>query len=158
MPKERSVGIAGGNLSQELLKTSVWYPDVADYLALSFETAHAVSQSAPHPPKLFYNDYNIASLNDGHPGMKAKADAVYGLMKDLLARGVPIHGIGFQSHLKPDFDDFDGVAANIARFGRLGLEVHITEMDVQCPASSGCTLEEQARVYRGMLGACQHWT
>jgi endo-1,4-beta-xylanase len=52
------------------------------------------------------------------------------------------------------------VEANIARLGALGLEVHITEMDVRCaPDKSGAIcgadrLAAQAQIYGGILGAC----
>ena len=41
------------------------------------------------------------------------------------------------------------------RYGKLGLQVHITEMDVKCP--DPCTaekLEQQAEAYDTMLRAC----
>merc|ERR1712151_905109 len=47
------------------------------------------------------------------------------------------------------------VKQNIARYGELGLKVHITEMDVKCV--DPCTdeqLETQAEVYASMLRAC----
>lgn len=44
------------------------------------------------------------------------------------------------------------VAANIKRLGELGLEVHITEMDVRCVPP--CDLNLQASIYGGMMSAC----
>ena len=41
---------------------------------------------------LFYNDY-------GGEGMNAKSDRIYALLRDLLAKGVPIDGVGLQMHI-----------------------------------------------------------
>ena len=142
------------------LKTNVWYPDVPDYVDVAFTAARSATGA-----KLFYNDYNVGSMAEGafelHPttgarlesGSKGKADAMYAMAKDMLARGVPLDGVGFQLHVDHSFSAFDGVRDNVARFGALGLEVHMTEVDVTCSAG-GCTLDDQAAVYRGLLGAC----
>merc|ERR1711871_1064680 len=47
------------------------------------------------------------------------------------------------------------VALNIKRLGALGLQVHVTELDVKCP--DPCTddaLAAQAKVYADLLEAC----
>ena len=142
------------------LKTNVWYPDVPDYVDVAFTAARSATGA-----KLFYNDYNVGSMAEGafelHPttgerlesGSKGKADAMYAMAKEMLARGVPLDGVGFQLHVDHSFSAFDGVRDNVARFGALGLEVHFTEVDVTCSAG-GCTLDDQAAVYRGLLDAC----
>ena len=53
------------------------------------------------------------------------------------------------------------IAANIARLTALGVQVHITELDVSLPLdSSGMPrpddLIRQAEVYRGVVRACLH--
>ena len=49
----------------------------------------------------------------------------------------------------------EAVAANIARYGNLGLYVHITELDVKCPdPCDAAKLSQQADVYGRMLRAC----
>lgn len=74
-------------------------------------------------------------------------------MQELKTAGVPLDGIGLQMHIStqggPNPAD---VSANIARLGALGLEVHITEMDVKCP--SPCDQNAQAKVYGDILQAC----
>lgn len=60
---------------------------------------------------------------------------------------------GLQMHVSTNhYPKFADVASNIARLGALGLDVHITEMDVKCEAP--CDLKVQAHVYAGMLKAC----
>ncbi len=67
----------------------------ADIIPLAFRWAHAADPNA----LLFYNDYNIG----GEDGSNAKSDAVYAYVKQLLADGVPIHGVGNQGHLDTQY-------------------------------------------------------
>lgn len=57
-----------------------------------------------------------------------------------------------QLHISHTYNSFAGVAENMARLARLGLQVHVTELDVTCPV--GCDLEQQAHVYRQLLRVC----
>ena len=86
-------------------------------------------------------------------GSEAKSNAVYAMVKGMVERGIPIDGVGFQVHVAHTYAQFDGVAANMERLARLGLQIHLTELDVTCEATH-CTLEEQASVYRSMLRVC----
>ena len=99
--------------------------------------------------RLFYNDYSIET-----PG--AKTDAVYRWVTEQKKAGVPIDGVGFQSHLSCDCrdgcNDTTVVAANMRRFIEAGLDVWVTELDVKM--SKQCTEEDQAAVYSALLGAC----
>lgn len=125
-----------------------WYDALGpEYVDLAFEWADEVAPGA----KLFYNDYGIA-------GDTAKTDAVYEFVADLLDRGVPIDGVGFQLHAlgargRPDPED---VGRSARRFRELGLDVHVTEMDVAFDADDppADPLEAQADYYRGVVEAC----
>ena len=128
------------------MRRSMWYTKVgADYIEKAFRWAREADPDA----KLFYNDYGIE-------GRGAKSDAVYNLVRDLVNKGVPIDGVGLQMHVtaaspvsKAD------LAWNMARLAALGLEVHITEMDVRIPIpATGAALIQQASVYRNTLDAC----
>src|SRR5262249_5225822 len=49
----------------------------------------------------------------------------------------------------------EGVAANMSRLGAVGLDVHVTEMDVRIEgAPSPAQLDIQAQVYRDALDVC----
>lgn len=122
-----------------------WYPAVPDYIDIAFAAARATDAKV----KLFYNDY-------GAEDMGTKSDKVYTLVSGMKQRGVPIDGVGLQMHISVDgFPDPRAVAANIARLGALGLEVHITEMDVRCTPPCGADrLNLQAQVYGNILQAC----
>jgi endo-1,4-beta-xylanase len=55
--------------------------------------------------------------------------------------------------------DNAAIATNIARLTALGVQVHITELDVSVPVDSDATaatsdLAKQAEVYRGIVRAC----
>jgi len=113
------------------------------YIELAFRTARAADPDVA----LFYNDFNIE-------GLGPKSDSLYELVKDFQARGVPINGIGLESHFQ-----LGGVpstlGANIARFAALGLKVHITELDVRMPLpSTAAQLQTQAQNYRDVFATC----
>jgi endo-1,4-beta-xylanase len=134
----------------QVLKNNTWYPLLPNYIDIAFIAAKKAAPLA----KLFYNDY-------GGEGMGTKSDKIYNLVADMLKRNIPIDGVGLQMHISVDgFPAFVEVASNIKRLTELGLEVHITEMDVRCnPDSHGnicdaTRLQSQAKIYGGMLSAC----
>jgi endo-1,4-beta-xylanase len=76
---------------------------------------------------LYINDYSVEAVNP-------KSDALYVLCKDLLKRGIPLDGVGFQAHLDLDaMPAMDSVKANVERFAALGLRVDFTELDIRFP-------------------------
>ncbi|HOJ78011.1 MAG TPA: endo-1,4-beta-xylanase [Bacillota bacterium] len=118
------------------LRDTIWSQHIGqDYIDRAFHAAHKADPDA----KLFYNDYGADDFN-------SKATAIYEMVKGMLERGVPIHGVGFQMHI-----DTTGIfyfSENMKRFTDLGLEVHITEMDVRIPTPGvKTTLANQAEVY-----------
>ncbi|MGQ9597591.1 MAG: endo-1,4-beta-xylanase [Thermoproteota archaeon] len=128
------------------LRNTVWLQNIGpEYIELAFRWAHEADPQA----LLFYNDY-------GSEGLGTKSDGVYNLVKSLLERGVPIHGVGLQMHVSLEyFPSPQSVAANIKRLNDLGLDVHVTEMDVRIrmPVTSE-ELTRQAEIYRDTLKAC----
>ncbi len=118
------------------------------YIEQSFRWAHTADPAA----KLFYNDYDAETINP-------KSDAIYAMAKDFLTRGVPLDGIGFQAHPNLKFNDprmMASFAANLKRFGDLGLEIHITELDVALDRNDAPRLAAQAAVYRNVTAICRH--
>jgi len=107
------------------LRKSPWLELIGpDYLELAFTTAAQADPSA----KLAYNEYGI-ELDT--PEETAKRSFVLMLLRRLKARGIPIHAVGIQSHLQatPPAPG-QGLVAFIRDVKALGLEVYITEMDV----------------------------
>jgi endo-1,4-beta-xylanase len=124
-----------------------------DYIAEAFRLARAVDRRA----RLFLNE----TVWDPRIG-DAKADAFLALVRDLKARGVPIHGVGIEAHgmLGVGSPLFPGTTESLAEymeaFAALGLRVEITEMDVRLPlvATRPDPLAAQAEVFRRVVDAC----
>lgn len=128
------------------LRDTIWLRNIGpEYIELAFRWAHEADPQA----LLFYNDY-------GAEGLNAKSDAIYNLVKSLLEKGVPIHGVGLQMHISLENPpNPQEVAANIKRLNELGLEVHITEMDVRIRTPARWEdLIRQAEIYREILKVC----
>jgi endo-1,4-beta-xylanase len=128
------------------LRSTFWSGNIGrGYIELAFRTAHDADPQA----LLFYNDYSIEGNN-------AKSDSTYALVTQLLAAGVPIHGVGFQGHFQVGaLPSKQVLAANIARYAALGLKVHFTELDIRMPQPS--TLAQaatQAANYRDVVDVC----
>ncbi|MDC2947252.1 MULTISPECIES: endo-1,4-beta-xylanase [Streptomyces] len=125
-------------------RQTLWYNGLgADYIAQALTAARAADPAA----KLYINDYNVEGVN-------AKSTALYNLVKDLKARGVPIDGVGLQAHLilgqvPATFQQ------NIQRFADLGLDVAVTELDIrmQTPATDA-KLAQQRTEYEAVFKAC----
>ncbi|MEO8316287.1 MAG: endo-1,4-beta-xylanase, partial [Pseudomonadota bacterium] len=52
------------------------------------------------------------------------------ILRDYLKRGVPIHGIGMQCHIGLDYPDWQQFEDSIKAYADLGLELHMTEVDI----------------------------
>ncbi|WBB80981.1 endo-1,4-beta-xylanase [Micromonospora sp. WMMD882] len=104
------------------------------YVADAFRWARAADPKA----LLFYNDYNIEAFGSGDPA-DDKTQFVHDMVRDLLARGVPIDGVGSQGHLGTQYGNFDTfqVADALRRFAKLGLATAFTEVDVRSQLTEG---------------------
>jgi len=113
------------------------------YIADAIRTAHAADPNA----KLYVNDYNIEGEN-------AKSNGMYTLAQQLLAQGVPLSGVGLESHFIVGQVP-STMLANMQRFAALGLDVAVTELDdrIPLPASSG-NLQQQATDYGNIVKWC----
>jgi endo-1,4-beta-xylanase len=141
--------------SAAALRDSIWYnqPGIGQtgtgYIAQAFKWAHAADPSA----LLFYNDYNIEE-----PG--PKFDAVLSMVQDFVNNGVPINGVGFEMHvLNAYYPSATQLAQNMQALAALGLQVHITEMDVRLPVdasgnASAADLQTQAQIYQTIMTVC----
>lgn len=116
------------------------------YIADAFRWAHKADPTA----KLYLNDYNVE-------GISAKSTAYYELAKQLLAEGVPVHGMGIQGHLGVQYGFYpaSNVAANLKRFEGLGLETAVTEADVRMiMPTDNAKLQAQAQGYSTLITGC----
>src|SRR5688572_10616102 len=72
---------------EDYLRNSIWYQVCGDeYITKAFQWAHEADPDA----LLFYNDYNEID--------PVKREKIIRLIKDLQAKGIPVHGIGLQAH------------------------------------------------------------
>jgi endo-1,4-beta-xylanase len=108
-----------------------------DWIEAAFRAARAADPAA----KLCYNDYNT-------DGQNAKSNAVFAMVSDFKSRGVPIDCVGFQSHFNPQSPVPADYQANLQRFANLGLEVQITELDIEGSGSA------QAANFGKVVQAC----
>ena len=116
------------------LRNSVWLRLIGeDYIELAFKTAREADPQA----LLTYNEYGIeAETRAG----EQKREAVIELLRRMVARRVPVDAVGVQSHIaaavaaggnKSAATQYGaGLMRFIAAARELGLQVFITEMDV----------------------------
>jgi GH35 family endo-1,4-beta-xylanase len=86
-----------------------------------------LARQADPMPKLFINDYAILA---GGGGTTAHRDFYEQIIKDLLAGGAPLDGLGMQGHFGLTVTAPDDAMAILDRFGKLGPDIWITEFDM----------------------------
>jgi endo-1,4-beta-xylanase len=126
------------------LRPSIWLERLGPgYIADAFHWARAADPQA----KLYINDYEIEYDTP-------KREALHELVRDLRAQGVPIDGVGFQTHV-PLHSELRQLPDTLRMFADLGVDVAITELDVrmQLPVDS-TKLARQAELYRRATAAC----
>ena len=110
------------------------------YIPLAFRTAAAVDPLA----QLTINEYDIESVG---PRFAAKRAAYRNLISDLMDQSVPLRAVGLQCHLHGDTEvDTDGLAAFVEEVRSWGLDVVVTELDVDDHTLPGPTAERDAIV------------
>ena len=136
------------------LRDSIWnnQPGIGASGTGFIEQAFRWARGADPNALLFYNDYHIE-------GGGAKFQAVLDMAKDFVARGVPLNGIGLQMHLTNNgFPSADALTQVIRQITALGLQVHITEMDVRLKVDGGAPsatdLQLQAQAFQRVLTVC----
>ncbi|MET0414995.1 MAG: endo-1,4-beta-xylanase, partial [Actinoplanes sp.] len=121
-------GGSGGRRDSNLQRTG------NDWIEAAFRAARAADPNA----KLCYKDDNTDGIN-------AKSTGIYNMVRDFKSRGVPIDCVGFQSHLGTGIDST--YQANLQRFADLGVDVQITELDIEQGGN-------QANIYSTVTRAC----
>jgi endo-1,4-beta-xylanase len=107
------------------LRDSVWLRKLGpDYVSLAFQWAHEADPDA----RLYYNDFSIESLGYG----SQKVPALVRMLDEMQARGVPIHGVGFQMHADGEYPGTEQGIVDVMRLLReRNLTVEVTELDVR---------------------------
>ena len=103
-----------------------------EYIDLALEWAHQTDPGA----RLLINEYGLEAQT---PAAAVKRLALLALLRDLRRRNVPVHGIGLQAHLQAGQQNgrYDELVGFLKQVQALGLEIQITELDVDDRQLSG---------------------
>lgn len=132
---------------------SKWYDILGpEYIDKAFFWAKEAFPKA----SLVINDYNLEMIEGKRRGM-------YELVKGMLSRGVPVDTVGLQMHINIENPPIREIEETIELFGKLGLNVIVTEMEVSAYLDKDFShpdprreytaefLEEQAERYRALF-------
>lgn len=114
-----------------------------DWVAEVFALAHAADPDA----ELWINEFGT----DVVPG---KHEAFLVLVEDLLDAGVPLHGVGLQTHRPSVRGPSTAFQDQLQDYADLGLAVAITELDIPTDPADPDAFADQADAYRRIVGAC----
>jgi|GEM_PF-1909039 len=134
-----------------------WFDHIGpDYVRRSFEWARQADPDAT----LLLNAANNESRRDAETTYNV--NTLYSMVKSMKEQGTPIDAVGMQMHLflpwsskvLPKQED---VEFTMKKFGELGVQVMITEMDVnlhEIPGTEQEKIDTQTRLYAEMMSAC----
>ncbi len=123
-----------------------------DYIEQAFLAAREVIDQNGWNIKLYYNDYNEDNQN--------KADAIYNMVNEINTRYAEDHpgkllieGIGMQAHYNTHTKP-ENVEATLKKFISLGVEISVTELDIQAGSNNTLSAKEaniQAYLYGNLM-------
>jgi endo-1,4-beta-xylanase len=127
-----------------ILRNSLWLQIIGpDFIAKAFEYAHEADPDAI----LRYNDYSLENPEKRHK--------LITLIKSLQAQHVPVMAIGSQTHVSVSGPSFEEEDATLRDLEQLGLQIHITELDVNSAErgqrDTGADVAENAAATQGVL-------
>lgn len=127
-----------------ILRNSMWLQIIGpDFIAKAFEYAHEADPDAI----LRYNDYSLENPEKRHK--------LITLIKSLQAQHVPVMAIGSQTHVSVSGPSFEQEDATLRDLEQLGLQIHITELDVNSAErgqrDTGADVAENAAATQGGL-------
>lgn len=108
-----------------------------DYIMRAFEFAHAADPTV----SLYYNDYNIED--------PVKLPKTLRLIHSLKASGVKLDAVGIQGHWLLNFPKAEVIDSAIGEFGKAGVKVMITELDVDVLPRSAAGADLNSRQIAG---------
>ena len=128
--------------SEAVLRDSIWYRAMGEaYIKKAFQAARLADPEA----KLFINEYGLEANGE-------RWDTFLSLITRLKREGVPIDGVGFESHVYEASDKIDSetLASHMMQLADIGLMSRISEIDVYDDDGP----EVQANQFRDVLMAC----
>lgn len=120
-----------------------------DFIPTAFKYARDYADSHNMKDmKLYYNDYSIDADNDKSRFLRKK-------IKEWLAAGAPIDGIGFQTHIGPpnNIPTVQSMKDNMDYYASLGLDVLISEWDINL-CGNQVTSAQQLKFYHDITEVC----
>ncbi|KAH7101805.1 glycoside hydrolase superfamily [Auriculariales sp. MPI-PUGE-AT-0066] len=127
------------------LRDSVFSRVLGDeFVEIAFNAAHAADPNA----KLYINDYGLDRANN------PKINALVKLVKHLKSNGVPLDGVGSQTHLTlGGAGTVKGALEQLAAAWKI--EIAITELDIRVPTPvTNDKLVRQQQEYNTVVKAC----
>ncbi|MEV5025397.1 endo-1,4-beta-xylanase [Paenibacillus sp. LPE1-1-1.1] len=112
------------------MRKSEWFRLTGtDFIKTAFTVARQELPSA----KLYINDYNTHDPK--------KRDFLYNLATTLKAEGVPIDGVGHQTHINISGPSVQQISDSIKKFAEAGFDNQLTELDVSVYANNSTSYE-----------------
>lgn len=134
--------------SNNPLRAHIWMQAIgSSYIEKALRAAHEANPNA----ELWINDFGLeGSTGDG--GDTERWDAMLALVSNLKSKGVPLTGVGFQSHVYEVGDEISAAIfeSRLAQLEKLGLKARVSELDVH--NDSGRTA--QAAQFETVVKAC----
>jgi endo-1,4-beta-xylanase len=101
------------------MRESKWLKIIGqEYVAKAFQYAHEADPQA----ELYYNDFSLEN--------EPKRKGAVKLIQELQRQGIKVAGVGLQGHNKLDWPSMEQQDATIVDFAKLGVKIHITELDI----------------------------
>lgn len=102
------------------MRASEWYKITGtDFIETAFRAAR---EAGGANIKLYINDYGTDD--------RVKRERLYELIKEMLDKGVPIDGVGHQTHISIHWPPTTSIIESMQRFAELGLDNIVTELDM----------------------------
>lgn len=128
------------------IKNNYWYEVVGeDYIEMAFTYARKYAEPEQ---KLFYNDYGTYE--------KSKLFAIFKLVEELKGKGL-IDGIGMQDHMQIEYPNLLDYQYALKKYAELGLEIQITELDIDAPDDTKETQAKLATRYKVILSLLEKY-
>ena len=159
------VGEAFGGQNEPFLQ-GFWAENIGPkYIEMAFRWAHEANPEA----ELYYEGNDCEGFGPWSRKTYGKRpEAVYNLVKGLVEKGVPIHGVALEMHVgikgcppvkweNRETPPIEEIRAYFDAIAKLGLKIRITEMEVSIGGQAPPTkeqLEEQAQIYRDIVQLC----
>ena len=119
---------------------SLYYEVIGkDFFEKAFE--YARKYAAPEQ-KLFYNDYNTHEVS--------KMNKIIEILEPLVAKGL-VDGVGLQTHVGVTSPSIYVIRSSIREYAKLGIEIHITELDIDEPKNTEASQKMLAGRYKALF-------